>query len=136
MRARGAGLTDIVVLVVAADDGVMAQTRECVELVREARVPLVVAINKCDKPGVDPVSVVSSNGKWAPLPLATQGRVERELLQSGVQLEKFGGDVQAVHISALTVCVAVSVVVNWMVSGEVYGVMSGDERSSECSNVW
>ena len=119
-------MTDIVVLVVAADDGVMAQTRECVDLVDRAGVPLVVAINKCDKSGVDPVSVCvcacacvcvcayacvcfkTQNTMHVMFSCTSclwlaQGRVKRELLQYRVQLEEFGGDVQAVEISALTV---------------------------------
>ncbi|CAE7144262.1 unnamed protein product [Rhizoctonia solani] len=86
MRARGAGVTDIVVLVVAADDGVMPQTREVIELTKggEGGVQLVVAINKCDKPGVD------------------TDKVKRALLVEGVQLEEFGGDVPSVEVSGLT----------------------------------
>ncbi|CAE6460761.1 unnamed protein product [Rhizoctonia solani] len=86
MRARGAGVTDIVVLVVAADDGVMPQTREVIELTKggEGGVQLVVAINKCDKPGVD------------------TDKVKRALLAEGVQLEEFGGDIPSVEVSGLT----------------------------------
>ncbi|KAJ2230119.1 translation initiation factor IF-2, partial [Coemansia sp. RSA 1286] len=83
MRARGANATDIVVLVVAADDGVMPQTKEAIQHALDADVPIIVAINKCDKPGVDP------------------GRIQEELLKYGVQTEGMGGDIQSVEISAL-----------------------------------
>ncbi|MFG1181512.1 translation initiation factor IF-2 [Xanthobacter versatilis] len=82
MRARGAKVTDIVVLVVAADDGVMPQTVEAINHARAAKVPLIVAINKIDKPGAKPE------------------RVRSELLQHEVQVESMGGDTLEVEVSA------------------------------------
>jgi translation initiation factor IF-2 len=82
MRARGAKVTDIVVLVVAADDGVMPQTVEAINHAKAARVPIIVAINKIDKPDARPE------------------RVRTELLQHEVQVESFGGDVVDVEVSA------------------------------------
>ncbi|WP_291270490.1 translation initiation factor IF-2 [Geothrix sp.] len=84
MRARGAKVTDIAVLVVAADDGVMPQTVESINHAKAADVPLVVAINKIDKPGANP------------------DKVQQGLLQHSVQTEAYGGDVPAVLVSAKT----------------------------------
>src|SRR2546427_3672130 len=82
MRARGAQVTDIAIIVVAADDGVMPQTREAIDHVRAARVPMIVAINKIDKPDANP------------------DRVKQELADIGVLVEEYGGDVIAVPVSA------------------------------------
>jgi translation initiation factor IF-2 len=82
MRARGAKATDIVILVVAADDGVMPQTKEAISHAKAANVPIVVAINKIDKPDANP------------------DRVTQELVAEGVIPEAYGGDVPFIHVSA------------------------------------
>jgi len=84
MRARGAKVTDIVVLVVAADDGVMPQTIEAIDHARAAKVPIIVAINKIDKPGAQP------------------DRIKQQLSERGLLWEDWGGDVVMVPVSAKT----------------------------------
>ncbi len=83
MRARGASVTDIVILVVAADDGVMPQTIEAIKHAKAANAPIIVAINKMDKPGANP------------------DRVRNELLNHEIVVESMGGDTQEVEVSAL-----------------------------------
>ena len=82
MRARGAKVTDIVVIVVAADDGVMPQTLEAIDHARAANVPMIVAINKIDKPD------------------ANAERIKQQLAERGLQLQGWGGDVESVQVSA------------------------------------
>ncbi len=82
MRARGAQVTDITILVIAADDGVMPQTLEAIDHARAAGVPIIVAINKIDKPGANP------------------DRVKQQLAEAGLVVEEWGGDVIAVPVSA------------------------------------
>jgi translation initiation factor IF-2 len=84
MRSRGAQVTDIVILVVAADDGIKPQTVEAIRHAKAAEVPIIVAINKCD------------------LPTAKPDRVRQELLQHDIQVEEMGGEVLSVEISAKT----------------------------------
>ncbi len=84
MRARGASITDIVVIIVAADDGVMPQTKEAIDHAKAAGVPIIVAVNKIDKP------------------TANVERVLTEMSNNGIQPEQWGGDVMFVNISAVT----------------------------------
>ena len=84
MRARGSQITDLVILVVAADDGVMPQTIEAINHAKAAKVPVIVAVNKIDKPEANPQ------------------RVKQDLLAHGVVSEEFGGDTQFIEVSAKT----------------------------------
>ena len=84
MRARGAQITDLVILVVAADDGVMPQTIEAINHCKAAKVPIIIAVNKIDKPGANP------------------DRVKQELTEYGVVTEDWGGDTVCVNVSART----------------------------------
>lgn len=84
MRARGASITDIVVIIVAADDGVMPQTKEAIDHAKDAKVPIIVAVNKVDKPDANPEKVLT------------------EMAQHGITPESWGGDVMFVNISAKT----------------------------------
>ena len=84
MRARGASITDIVIIIVAADDGVMPQTREAIDHAKAAGVPIIVAINKMDKPGANPEKVMN------------------EMAEAGLMPEEWGGDIIFTKLSALT----------------------------------
>ena len=84
MRARGAEITDIAVLVVAADDGIMPQTLEAIDHAKAAKVPIVVAINKCDLENSDP------------------DRIKRQLAENDLLVEDWGGDIICIQVSAKT----------------------------------
>ena len=117
MRARGANTTDIVVLVVAADDGVMPQTIEAIRHAQAAKVPIVVAINKCDLPDADP------------------NRVRTELLQHDIVPEAMGGDIQTVEISAKTRKGLDTLLESILLQAEVLELKANPNRPAECSVV-
>jgi translation initiation factor IF-2 len=115
MRARGANVTDIVVLVVAADDGVMPQTIEAIHHAKAAGAPIIVAVNKMDKPD------------------ATPQRVINELLQHEIVVESLGGDTQIIEVSALKKTGLDSLVEAILLQAEVMDLRANPERSAEGS---
>ncbi|HUO22066.1 MAG TPA: translation initiation factor IF-2 [Caulobacteraceae bacterium] len=113
MRARGANITDIVVLVVAADDGVMPQTIEAIHHARAAGAPLIVAINKMDKPGADSTKVIN------------------ELLQHEVVVESLGGDTQAIPVSAKAKTGLTDLIEAILLQAEVMDLRANPDRTAE-----
>lgn len=113
MRSRGAQATDIVILVVAADDGVMPQTIEAISHAKAANVPMIVAVNKVDKPDADPQKVL------------------QELLQYEVFVEDMGGDVQAVPVSALKKTGLDELVDAINLQAEILELKANPDRSAE-----
>jgi translation initiation factor IF-2 len=112
MRARGAQVTDIAVLIVAADDGIMPQTIEAIDHARAAEVPIVVAINKIDLPNAD------------------QERVKRQLAEQNLLIEEWGGDVIAVPVSAINGEGVDELVENLIVLSEVSELQANPDREA------
>jgi len=113
MRARGANVTDIVILVVAADDGVMPQTIEAIQHAKAAGAPLIVAINKIDKPDADPTRVIN------------------ELLQHEVVVESLGGETQAVQVSATQKMGLDDLIEAIQLQSQVMDLKANPERTAE-----
>ncbi|MGZ8364171.1 MAG: translation initiation factor IF-2, partial [Caulobacteraceae bacterium] len=113
MRARGANITDIVVLVVAADDGVMPQTIEAIQHAKASGAPIIVAINKMDKPDADPTKVIN------------------ELLQHEIVVESLGGDTQAIPVSAVKKTGLDVLVEIILLQAEVLDLKANPDRSAE-----
>ena len=113
MRARGANITDIVVLVVAADDGVKPQTIEAIQHAKAAGVPIIVAINKIDKDGADPTRVIN------------------EMLQYELVAESLGGDVQTVEVSAKTRLGLEELLERILLQAELLDLKANPDRTAE-----
>jgi len=114
MRARGAQVTDIVVLVVAADDGVMPQTEEAISHARAANVPIVVAINKVDKPDADPMAV------------------KRQLAAAGLNPEEWGGETGCVEVSGLTGYGIDELLERITLEAELLELKANPDRNAQC----
>ena len=113
MRARGAKVTDIVVLVVAADDGIMPQTIEAIDHAKAAGVPIVVAINKIDKPDANP------------------DRIRQQLLQHGLVVEEMGGEMLSVEVSATARTNLDKLEEMLVLQGEILDLKANPKRSAE-----
>jgi translation initiation factor IF-2 len=113
MRARGANVTDIVVVVVAGDDGLMPQSIEAINHTKAAGVPMIVAINKMDKPGSD------------------ANRVRQALLQHDVQVERMGGEVQDVEVSALKKTGLDDLIEKILLQAEILELKANPDRAAE-----
>jgi translation initiation factor IF-2 len=113
MRARGANVTDIVILVVAADDGVMPQTIEAIQHAKAAEAPIIVAINKIDKPGANPTRVIN------------------ELLQHEIVAESLGGETQVIEVSALEKLGLDDLLEAILLQAEVMDLKANPDRTAE-----